>query len=234
MADIGYGYGSEWHLLRFLGYHRNSLDSAILYETGGQQIEWLDFPFNQAKKFYDDDWKGLNFLYAKHPARQQWSKYWPTTGNVPNWDAVGRLRNGGQDEWLLVEAKAHIGEIKSSCGASERGGLPTIRSAFEVTKRNMAIDQSNDWLRPFYQYANRLATLDFLLQRNVLARLLFIYFLGDKHQGAKCPQTVAEWMPALQESVTHLGLTGTSDVEARTHSVFLRVNDGKSFSVSAG
>ena len=55
----------------------------------------------------------------------------------------------------MVEAKAHIGEIKSSCGASESGGLPMIRSAFEVTKRNMAIDQSNDWLRPFYQYANR-------------------------------------------------------------------------------
>ena len=44
MADIGYGYGSEWHLLRFLGYHRNALDSPILRATGGQEIEWLDFP----------------------------------------------------------------------------------------------------------------------------------------------------------------------------------------------
>ena len=94
----------------------------------------------------------------------------------------------------------------------------------------MAVDQSNDWLRPFYQYANRLATLDYLLRHNVLARLVFVYFLGDRHQGARCPATVAEWMPALQESAIHLGLSGTSDVEARTHSVFLRVNDGESFS----
>ena len=105
-----------------------------------------------------------------------------------------------------------------------------IRSAFEVTKRNMAIDQSKDWLSPYYQYANRLATLDYLLRHNVLARLVFIYFLGDKHGGAKCPATVAEWMPTLQESAGHLGLSGASDVEARTHSVFLRVNDGESFS----
>ena len=230
MADIGYGYGSEWHLLRFLGYHRNALNSAILRATGGQGIAWLDFPFNQSEKFYDDEWKGLDFLESEHPARQEWSRYWPTTGNVQNWDAVGRLRNGGQAEWLLVEAKAHIIEIKSSCGASEKGGLPMIRSAFEVTKQNMAIDLSKDWLSPFYQYANRLATLDFLLRHNVSARLVFIYFLGDKHQGKTCPATVEEWMPALRESAAHLGLSGASDIEARTHSVFLRVYDGESFS----
>ena len=107
-----------------------------------------------------------------------------------------------------------------------------IRSEFEATKQNMATDKTKDWLSPFYQYANRLATLDFLLRHNVSARLVFIYFLGDEHQGAKCPAIVAEWMPALQESVAHLGLTGASDVEARTHSVFLRVNDEESFSAS--
>ena len=232
MADIGYGYGSEWHLLRFLGYHRNALDSAILRASGGQEIEWLDFPFNPGKKFYDGEWKGLDFLESHNPVRQEWSRYWPTTGNVQNWDAVGRMLGGGQDEWLLIEAKAYIGEIRSSCGASEKGGLPMIRSAFEVTKQNMAIDQSKDWLSPFYQYANRLATLDFLLRQNVSARLVFIYFLGDEHQGKTCPATVADWMPALRESVAHLGLSGESGVEARTHSVFLRVNDGESFSAT--
>ena len=155
MAEIGYGYGSEWHLLRFLGYHRNVLDSAILRAIGGQGIEWLDFPFKQAKKFYDDEWKGLDFLETEHLARKEWSSYWPTSGNRQNWDAVGRLRIGGQEEWLLVEAKAHLGELNSSCGASDSGGLPMIRSACEVTKQNMGIDQAKDWLSPFYQYANR-------------------------------------------------------------------------------
>ena len=41
MADVGYGYGSEWHLLRFLGYHRNVLDSAILGATGGMEHRFL-------------------------------------------------------------------------------------------------------------------------------------------------------------------------------------------------
>ena len=29
MAQIGYGYGSEFQLLRFLGHHRNLLEEAI-------------------------------------------------------------------------------------------------------------------------------------------------------------------------------------------------------------
>lgn len=223
------GYGSEWHLLRFLGYHRNALDSGILHETGGQEIEWLGFPFKK-KKFYDDEWKRLDFLEPEHPVRQEWSRYWPTSGNAQNWDAVGRLQTDGQEEWLLVEAKAHIDEPKSSCGAKESDGLPMIRSAFEVTKQHMGVDQSKNWLSPFYQYANRLAALDFLLQHDVPARLVFIYFLGDKYHGKTCPATAGEWMPALKESAAHLVLSGTSDVEARTDSVFLRVNNGESFS----
>ena len=29
MGKIGYTYGSEWHLLRYLGYHRNELNRQI-------------------------------------------------------------------------------------------------------------------------------------------------------------------------------------------------------------
>ena len=225
MPDIGYGYGSQWHLLRYLGYHRTALDNAIVNATGGQHIQWLDFLFNPRKRFCDDEWKGLDFLKPEHPARKQWPAFWPTTGNVPNWDAVGRLEDGTQSEWLLIEAKANVDEIRSSCGAKEEGGLPMIRSAFEVSKQSMGIGRSGSWLTPFYQYANRLSTLDFLLRHDVPGRLVFIYFLGDQNSNAKCPDSVDEWQLAIQQIHAHLGLSGTSEVEARTHAIFLHVCD---------
>jgi hypothetical protein len=43
MAEMGNGYGSECHLLRYLGRHRTELDKRVREETGGQHVEWLDY-----------------------------------------------------------------------------------------------------------------------------------------------------------------------------------------------
>ena len=67
-----------------------------------------------------------------HPTRIAWLKFWPTSGNTLNWDAVATAIVHEQPEWLLVEAKAWLGEEKSKCRAAERGGLPKIRSAFDT------------------------------------------------------------------------------------------------------
>ena len=48
MGTIGYGYGSEWHLLRYLGYHRHYLSQEILNMIGGEILQWLDFKFSPA------------------------------------------------------------------------------------------------------------------------------------------------------------------------------------------
>jgi len=63
MAKIGYGYGSEWHLLRYLGYHRNYLNQEIDNQLGLQVIKWLDFNFSGLTQRFklDDEHKGLSF-----------------------------------------------------------------------------------------------------------------------------------------------------------------------------
>jgi hypothetical protein len=167
-------------------------------ETGAASVRWRDFPFDSKKPRFDREWEGLDFLPVGHPARLAWAQYWPQSGTQQNWDAVGQVKIDGADEWLLVEAKAHLGEIESHCGAKESGGLPKIRMAFDKLKGTLGVAEDRDWLNGYYQFANRLAVLDFLGQNGIPARLLFIYFVGDKRKdGMRCPEVPGQWQETL-------------------------------------
>jgi hypothetical protein len=228
---MGHGYGSEFHLLRYLGYHRADLNRAIEQQTGGRVLDWLDFHFDPRRKFpyLDAELQGLEFLGPDLEAdRAAWAKFWPQTGNPPNWDAVGLLQLDSHTEFALVEAKAHASEIKSDCGASEEGGLPKIRGALAQTIRDNGFKSDPEkWLNGFYQCANRLATLHFLLQHDVLSRLVFIYFTGDDPtlygKPVVCPKNEQEWDGHLKEMYNHLGLSGSSKLEQQAHRLFLPV-----------
>ena len=230
MGKMGHGYGSEFHLLRFLGYHRNRLNQTIEKECGGRVIDWLDFGFCKETDLghADSEWKGMDFLDPNSGVKSAWMNYWPQSGNVPNWDAVGVLDLNSNPEFLLIEAKAHVEEIESSCGARENGGFSMIERALSATiSANEFNRQSDNWLRPYYQYANRVAQLDFLLEHGVMARLIFVYFCGDKWprdgRRTNCPQNESEWDLNLRPMYKHLGLSGQSSLESRIHSLFLDV-----------
>lgn len=232
MGKMGNGYGSEFHLLRYLGYHRNELNRKVTEKTGGKVIEWCDFGFGGDEKF-DSERSGVDFLGSTSNVKSAYLNFWPQTGNVPNWDAVGLLGSDLGNELLLVEAKAHVEELRSSCAAKKAGGLGMIRKALEATIEAIGFDAKvEDWLSPYYQYANRLAHLHFLLQNEVLARLVFIYFCGDNWRGNKlrngkppvCPKDESEWSAPLNEMYDHLGLHDRSKLEERVHKVFLDVS----------
>jgi hypothetical protein len=42
VSRIGYGYGSEWHLLRSLGYHRAELSLRVAFLIDAGEVDWLD------------------------------------------------------------------------------------------------------------------------------------------------------------------------------------------------
>src|SRR3546814_13709602 len=107
MADMGIGYGSECHLLRYLGRHRAALDAAIRAETGCDDVRWLDYPFDAGRTWKDGEWKGLGFLPVDSPAHEAWRRPWPQGGNAPQRDAVGQVATAAGAEWLLGGAKAH-------------------------------------------------------------------------------------------------------------------------------
>jgi len=224
--DIALGYGSKWHLLRYLGYHRAALNSAVEAATLTSAVRWLDFPFDPNHPLLDSEWKGIDFLSDDDAAKREWTGFWPQTGNVPNWDAVGWAERDEQTELLLVEAKAHVGELRNKCGARERGGRPQIRRALDEARLAFgSCVPAENWLAPYYQYCNRLAVLYFLQQHEVPARLVFVYFTGDNHPKGtwNCPTTAEEWTAPLEALTAHVGLTGRSELEQRVHKVIVPV-----------
>jgi hypothetical protein len=229
MGNIGFGYGSEWHLLRHFGYHREYLSLKTLNVTGGNSIEWLDFDFSPKNVPLKDDKEfiGLEFINDAQ-VQEKWKLFWAQKGNPPNWDAVGNIRFDNHDEWLLVEAKGHINEIESKCGAKNLTSKRKIVSALDKTRRAFGNQKSvENWLEPYYQYANRLAVLYFLMKEcvpSVNARLLFIYFYGENRKNLECPQNEQEWLPAIQRMNDHLGIDKSCELAKRIHYLFLPVN----------
>ncbi len=230
MGTIGYGYGSEWHLLRYLGYHRDDLSRRVMAVTGAESVRWLDSPFSSSNRplHADREHRGLDFI--DDPAVQAaWRAFWPQSGSAQSWDAVAEIQVDGRSEWLLVEAKAHIGELRSQCRATS----PASRTLIEDALRQASDAFGNTtqpltcWTDRTYQTANRLAVLTFLMTRcepPVPARLLFIYVCGDAVPGADCPRSEAEWAPALRDVKTQLGISPSAALAGRVHEVFLPVN----------
>ncbi len=225
MGDIGHGYGSEWHLLRWLGRHRADLTRRVIRVIrDAETVEWLDFHFDPGKKpWYDAEWESLDFLPTESAVRGAWREFWPHGRGIQTWDAVARLRVADREEWLLVEAKAHVGELATTCKAGERS-LQRIRAAFQETKRTLGVPDDRNWLTGCYQYCNRVAALQFLTKHNVPARLLFVYFLGDSVPGAVCPPDEAGWRVALDKQAVAVGLPSGHPLMDRIQTLFLPVS----------
>jgi hypothetical protein len=177
----GIGYGSEWHFEHYRRVLPDVLNAHIRASIGktDMEIDWvyptLDLAANEPR--------GLEFLKAEPRQRKAflaWRAFWPQTGKNINWDGVARDVNTG--EWLMFEAKANHPEFCSSiCTASQRKSRKRIESAHSKAKRHLNVHRDFQWLGTYYQYANRLTCLYFLnILRKIPARLILIYFIGDK------------------------------------------------------
>ncbi len=230
MGKIGYGYGSEWHFLRYLGYHRSDLSEQVLTEVNGDKIHWLDFPYTSTNRPLLDDreFVGIEFI-DNDVVKTSWKNFWPQTGRTQNWDGIAQVTINGQKEWLLIEAKAHIGEVQSSCGATSPKSIAKIRKAFEET--SFAFENQtrpiDNWLSPYYQYSNRLSMLYFLMNKctpTIPTRLLFVYFYGENMQRRECPQNKEDWQPTINEIQSQLGINKNCALGKRIHHLFLPIS----------
>ena len=190
--------GSLKWIQRLLDRHPEKLDESIRQHRGirlGETIEWLS-------PRRDDSWaeyRDTNFLNRiGHPElAPQLRQFWPRRG--PQWDALGR---GSKGTVVLVEAKAHFGELLSSCKASAKSRA-TIERALTGVKSKLGLPADKDWLNDYYQYANRLAHAQFLRDHGVQTTLVFLYFTNADMDG---PASQQDWIEALRPVHQHLGL----------------------------
>lgn len=126
--------------------------------------------------------------------------FWPSSG--PQWDALGKTNRG---DILLVEAKAHIGELKSDCVAGT-SSLTLIQRSLAEAGRYFESTTTTEWSKTYYQYANRLAHLYLLRELNRLpAWLIFLYFINAEDVDG--PKSVDAWQLAIETVHNHLGIT---------------------------
>jgi len=185
--------GSQRWLQQLVATDPGRLDSAI----GLGELEWLS-------PLAEDDWAEyqdeafLECLNVKLD-RRSLSSFWPSGG--PVWDGLARTRSGAS---VLIEAKAHVSEMLSSCGASPRS-LRTIRQALEETKASLGVEPTYDWCSTYYQYANRLAHAYLMNELNgIHAHLVFVNFIGDSDVSG--PASRAEWAIAIRSVHKSLGI----------------------------
>ncbi len=162
------------------------------------QIRWLSPLASDDYAEYRDSafLERLNITVDQRPLQQ----YWPRRG--PQWDALGKITSG---KVLIVEAKAHVGELVSAGTQSSGKSRDLIVASLEEAKSFLRVPARADWTGPFYQYANRLAHLYLLRTLNAVdAYLVFVYFLNDEEMNG--PRSIREWQAAVKTLEASLGL----------------------------
>ncbi len=220
-SKLGLGYGSEFHLLRMLGRHRSAFDRQVLtaLNSAVPNIEWLDAK-NAGANNPDAEYICIDFMkemidYAALYAA--WREIWPSSLG-PNWDAVGK--NG--DEWLLVEAKAHPQEMISDCKAGTVSAKK-ISDQFQDIQRRHGISNAHDWQKKYYQKANRLLVLDFLLQHGIKAKLVFVYFINGYDQPGtnQNVKSQSDWQHLIDDQDSYLDIQSAALLKSHTVNVFV-------------
>ena len=178
--QIGYGYGSEYQLLRFLGHHRKEFEDIISNVIGEGEFLWEDFEYADPTKVIsgDKELTGLSFLERLFPTqypsiKKEYDNYITKSG-WQSWDAVFRHN----DILYLVEAKAHVDELSS--GKGEHGGKSKekILRFFREQLPELQDSITRIWLKDYYQLANRLAIAALLNKHGIKTRILCIYFVN--------------------------------------------------------
>ena len=208
MAEMALGYGSEYQLLRFLGHHREEFYDAILHSIGNKDgdIIWLDYPYNSDRYSGDGELKGVDCFKKRDDytiIEKQWKDYWPSGGNVMNWDGVFQL-NG---VWYFVEAKANKEEAYQKCRALSADSCKFIDAAFEKTKEWLGVKNSIIWRdSKCYQLANRLSFMYFCNELcGIPAKLLYVGFINGYPR--KDVTSKEQWEEIWMDEYEKLGIT---------------------------
>jgi len=208
--------GSKYWLQRFVNGHHDEFQDAILSSSssllvsGVSRIEWVS-PL--AGEDYAEYWDGefLNRLGLRNEQNlRKLKEFWPNGG--PNWDGLAKVLRSDHSTQigsLLIEAKAHTAESKSSCKAGE-DSKRRIVDALKKVAGFFGVPYKDSWVNGSYQLANRLAHLYFL--REVLkhpAWLVYVLFANDSTNKPTSPRNL---LAGFQQELISFGLKYDSPI----------------------
>lgn len=180
-----------------------------------EMIDWLSpVKADQYAEYYDGEFlKRLGIYELATPLRS----FWPRSG--PRWDGLARTSS---HKFLMVEAKAYIEEavdFGSKAGDTSRN---KIAEALRESQLAYGANPDANWEAPFYQYANRLAHLHFLVAKNEIdAFLVFLYFANAPDVPSPC--TAKEWEGACRLTEKCLGLGSSHTYSDRIATIMIDV-----------
>ena len=243
MAQIGFGYGSEFQLLRFLGHHRLEFESIIAGVIGPGVFNWEDFDYADPKTVIsgDKELMGLSFLERLYPAqyptvKAEYEKYKIYHRNAwQNWDAIFTHNN----TLYLVEAKAHISELSS--GDEEHGDHSREEILRYFKEQLPELPVSRIWLQDYYQMANRLATAPLLNKNGIKTKVLYVYFVNgyrkrviekvDRkeriYETVNLNATEEQFRIAIQDEMNALGISHDSVASLLAPPVFVNAEPNR-------
>ena len=173
-----------------------------------------------------------NFMISGREAESMFP-FWPW--RQPQW---GGIALGKQGTLYLLEAKSHMGELKSKLAAADPKSRELIQKTLAKIKAE-AYPQGNydSWLWEYYQFANRLAFLHLLNDTRLLkrlhlreVRLVFVNFANDVTMG-KLSTTEEQWQNSYFGTEAADGMLekilGTREIPERLVLLSFNITTGK-------
>ena len=219
--------GSQFHLQNLVNDYPEYLNCLILSNSPSLRTYSATHPKWVSPLASDDyaEYQDKQFLEAIGFPKlsNKLASFWPQGG--PVWDALATVEGkSGSRGVILLEAKSHLMELPNpsyACGATGKS-LEQIKKSLTTVKRELKVKRKIDWLGDYYQYANRLAHLYFLIiEGQVPTWMVFLYFVGDVEQNG--PSTVTEWTASIDKAQDKLCLPQNHLLEETIITVFAPV-----------
>ncbi|MGE7604416.1 hypothetical protein ACQKL5_18370 [Peribacillus sp. NPDC097675] len=213
--------GSQYWLQEYVNNRQEELNNLILMSSPSlltfldkeRSIQWKSPLRETGYQEYRNEF--LELENVRKGRRIELEKYWPRMG--PQWDgyaaAVGK---NGQKGFVLVEAKAHVKEMKSSIRAKDLESRFMIENTMKETMEAMGSRAPIEvWQNRYYQLANRLAYLYILNEKmGIPTWLVLVNFLDD---GTHIPTGSLEWVEHYQEVFSEM------DIKSELNHLFDRI-----------
>lgn len=169
--------------------------SLLSFLTKDLSIQWESPLRERGYKEYRNDF--LDLIEQWNGKREQLEHYWPRIG--PQWDGIAIAEGkAGQKGLILVEAKAHTGEMNSKQRASDVESRALIQKRLTETQKALESEAPLElWENHYYQLANRLAYLSVLNEKlGIPTWLVIVNFVNDT---TYIPTQLDSWIQHYQK-----------------------------------